>query len=328
MLALRKSKMELEITRAGTVTNYVILSPASLPQGPIKPEKLLIYGVALSFSLVFSFVFLLVRYLLNNKITSLRELEKLIQVPILGAVPKYNKEKIPLTKLVIKPSSKSAISESLRTIRTNMEFLNGTKESHIITITSTISGEGKTFIAVNMGAIIAFSKQKVCIVDLDMRKPKVHLAFGDEAAVHGVSTLLIGKSSLDECIRHSQIDNLDYIPAGPNPPNPSELILHDEYKTLLKDLRKKYDMVILDTPPVGLVTDAVLSMKNSDIQIYVVRSDYSKRSFTKSIENLNRLNQFPNLTVIFNSLKSSNSGYGHGYGYGYGYGYYEDSSTG
>ncbi|MEP1890228.1 MAG: polysaccharide biosynthesis tyrosine autokinase [Cyclobacteriaceae bacterium] len=323
LLSLRKSKMELEITRAGTVTNYVILSPASLPSSPIKPEKLLIFGVALSASLVFAFVFLLLRYLLNNKITSLSQLERLVSVPILGALPKYRKEKIPLTRMVIKPGSKSGLSESLRSLRTNMEFLNGTKDNHILTITSTVSGEGKTFVAVNLGAIMAFSNQKVCVVDMDMRKPKVHLAFGDGPSSDGVSTCLISKSKLEDCIKNTPIKNLDYLPAGPNPPNPSELIMTQTYKDMLKALSERYDIVILDTPPVGLVTDAVMSMKNSDLQLYVVRSDYSKRSFIKSIENLKKTNQFSNLSVIFNSLNNPGSSYG--YGYGYGYGYYDDS---
>jgi tyrosine-protein kinase Etk/Wzc len=322
-LTLRRSKMELEISRAGTVTNFIILSPASLPSVPIKPEKKIIFAIAIALAGAISFVFLLLKYLLNNTITSVRELERLIRVPLLGTIPNYTSEKLAVTKLVITPSSKSAISESLRTIRTNMEFLRGSKENRIMTVTSTVSGEGKTFISVNLGAIIAFSDQKVCVVDLDMRKPKVHLAFGDEMGSNGVSTHLIGKCSLEECIRKTKVENLDYIPAGPNPPNPSELILHKEYSKMLESLTQKYDMVILDTPPVGLVTDAVLSMRNSDIQIYVMRSEYSKRDYVKAIENLRKKNQFTNLTVVFNGVKKAGNSYGN-YGYGYGYGYYEE----
>ncbi len=318
-LSLRSSKMELEISRAGTVTNFIILSPATLPVVPIKPEIPIIYAIAVALAAVVSFIFIVLRYFLNNNITSVKELERLIKVPLLGTLPYYTSEKLAVTKLVISPSSKSVISESLRTIRTNMEFLQGAKENQIITITSTVSGEGKTFVSVNLAAIIAFSNQKVCIVDLDMRKPKVHLAFGDEPGVNGVSTHLIGKCSLDDCIRKTNIETLDYIPAGPNPPNPSELILHKEYQVMLDELKTRYDMVILDTPPVGLVTDAVLSMKNSDIQIYVMRAEYSKREYVKAIENLRKRNQFTNLTVVFNSVKKGGSSYA-----GYGYGYYED----
>ncbi|WP_258105251.1 polysaccharide biosynthesis tyrosine autokinase [Marinoscillum sp. MHG1-6] len=320
LLALRKSKMELEITRAGTVTKSVILSPASIPSVPIKPKPFMIYGVAFSAALALSIVFVLIRYLLHNNITSLRELERLVNVPILGSIPEYQSEKLKVTKMIIQPNSKSAISEALRTIRTNMEFFNGAKGSHIVTVTSTVSGEGKTFIGVNLAAVIAFSNQKVCVVDLDMRKPKVHLAFDDSESPAGVSTYLIGKDKIKDCIKKSPIDHLDYIPAGPIPPNPSELILNERYKEMLDHLSKQYDLVVLDTPPVGLVTDAVLSMKNSDIQFYVLRSDYSKRAYLKTLETLQKMNNFTNLGVIFNSVKNSGS-----HGYGYGYGYYEDS---
>ncbi len=327
LMSLWRSKMDLEITRAGTVTNYVILEPASLPNTAIRPKPTLIYAAAFSIGLLLSIIFVLVRYLIHNKISTIRELERLTTTPILGAVPEYTSHKLPQTRLVIKPSSKSAISESLRTIRTNMEFLNGSKETKMVSITSTISGEGKTFIAVNLGAIIAFSAQKVCVVDLDMRKPKVHLAFGDEASGKGMSTLLIKKNTLDECIVRTSVEHLDYIPAGPNPPNPSELIIGEQFDEVLEQLKAKYDLIILDTPPVGLVTDGVMIMKKADLQLYVVRCDYSKRSFVKSIENLRRMNRFTGLTMIFNSVKSAGKGYGHGhgYGYGYGYGYYDDS---
>lgn len=322
-LSLRSSKMDLEITRAGTVTNFIILSPATLPLDPIKPEIPIIYAIASALAAVVSFLFLLIRYFLNNNISSVKELEKLINVPLLGTLPFYSNEKLAVTKLVISPSSKSAISESLRTIRTNMEFLSGANQNKVMTITSTVSGEGKTFVSVNLAAIIAFSEQKVCIVDLDMRKPKVHLAFGDDAGINGVSTHLIGKCTLEECIRKTRVETLDYIPAGPNPPNPSELMLHKQYKVMIDNLKQKYDMVILDTPPVGLVTDAVLSMKNSDIQVYVMRSEYSKREYVKAIESLRKRNQFSNLTVVFNSVKKGDGSYA-GHGNGYGYGYYEE----
>jgi capsular exopolysaccharide synthesis family protein len=323
IMSLWRSKMDLEITRAGTVTNYVILEPASLPNSAIRPKPTMIYAAAFSIGLLLSIIFVLVRYLIHNKISTIRELERLTTTPILGAVPQYTTHKLPQTRLVIKPSSKSSISESLRTIRTNMEFLNGSKETKLVSVTSTIPGEGKTFIAVNLGAIIAFSAQKVCVVDLDMRKPKVHLAFGDEASEKGMSTLLIKKNTLDECIVKTSVEHLDYIPAGPNPPNPSELIIGDQFDEILEQLKAKYDIIILDTPPVGLVTDGVMIMKKSDLQLFVLRCDYSKPSFVKPIEKLGKINRFSGLTIIFNSVKPSSKGYG--YGHDYGYGYYDDS---
>ncbi|MFY0689773.1 MAG: polysaccharide biosynthesis tyrosine autokinase [Cyclobacteriaceae bacterium] len=326
MLSLRQSKMDLEITRAGTVDESVILSSASIPTAPIKPEKLLIYGIGAVIAMILSIFFVLIRYLVHNKITSVSELEKLVSVSIVGSVPIYKKEKLAITKLIIDANSKTAISESLRAIRTNLEFIKPTQDTKLITITSTISGEGKTFIAVNLGAIISSVGQRVCIVDMDMRKPKVHLALGFEQSTKGISTILSGKSTLEESLSETEIQNMSFLPAGPTPPNPSELMMSKTFNTLLEDLKAKFDLVIMDTPPVGLVTDGVLVMRKSDLQLYVLKADYSRRGFAKSIEDLQRINNFDNMTLILNGVKPEDRGYGK-YGIGYGYGYYDEESS-
>lgn len=325
-LQLVKSKSELEIARAGTVTNFVVLSPASDPIAPVEPQKLLIYALGVVAGIVLAVFFVLIRYLLHNKINGIKEIERLVRAPILGSIPRYNGNDTMVTRLVIDQNPKSGISEALRAIRTNMEFLIPNKQKRIISITSTISGEGKTFISVNLGAILALSNKKVVIVDLDMRKPKVHLTFGDDKGDGGVSTILIGKNPLENSVRETEIDGLSYITAGPTPPNPSELLLGKEFDTFLDDLKKKFDVIILDTPPVGLVTDGVLAMQKSDLSIYVFRADYSHKSFVNSLNNLVKTNQFQNLCVLINSVKYA-KGYGYGNGYGYGAGYYDDSET-
>ncbi|MFY0651677.1 MAG: polysaccharide biosynthesis tyrosine autokinase [Cyclobacteriaceae bacterium] len=329
-LSIIKSKMELEIARAGTVTNFVILSPASLPFTPVEPQRLLIYGIGFVTGLILSILFVAIRYLLHNKISSHKELERLINIPVLGMIPHYRKEKLDITQLVVDKNPKSAISEAIRSIRTNMDFLVSAKKKKVISITSTVSGEGKTFIAVNLGAILALSKNKIVVVDLDMRKPKVHLAFNEEKGEAGVSTILIDKHTVDEAVSPTRIENLFYVTAGPTPPNPSELILSDKFEVFLQELQNKFDVIILDTPPVGLVTDGILAMKHSDLPIYVMRADYSKKAYAKSINSLATNNKFKNLTAIMNSVKSNkNQGYGYGYGYGYGHGdgYYEEDSA-
>lgn len=321
-LSLRQSKTELEIARAGTVNKSIILSNASLPSDPVHPKHLLIYIVGFVSGIVFSLIFVIARYLLHNTITTVKEVEQLVSVPILGTVPLYRKGKDQVSKMVVDQNPKSAISESFRSIRTNMDFLNADTKNKIITITSTVSGEGKTFVGVNLASIIALSGKKVCIVDLDMRKPKVNFAFEDETFDDkGVSTILIGRHGVSECLKETRLGNLQYISAGPTPPNPSELLLSEKFSSLIESLKESYDVIIFDTPPVGLVTDGVLVMKKSDLQIYVIRSDYSKRSYVKTLNDLVGLNKFSNLTVVFNSLNNTN---GTGYGYGYGYGYYDD----
>ncbi|MEP1097045.1 MAG: polysaccharide biosynthesis tyrosine autokinase [Cyclobacteriaceae bacterium] len=323
MLSLQQSKIELEITRAGTVTDNVILSSASLPSDPIEPQKFLIIAAATVMAFVISIVFLLIKYLAHNKVAGIKELEKLVNVPVLGSVPKYTRNDLDHSALVVKSNSKSSLSEALRTMRTNMDFIDARNGSKLVSVTSTVPGEGKTFVAANLGAIIAMTNQKVCVVDIDMRKPKVHLAFGGVSSKDGMSTLITGKSNLKASIQKTEIENLHFVSAGPTPPNPSELLLQKEFEQLLEQLRKQFDVIILDTPPVGLVTDARLAMVKSDIQLYVVRADYSKRSFAKVVNDLKTSGQFSNITVVLNAI-SSTPGYGYGYGYGYNYGYYEE----
>ena len=254
--------MELEITRAGTITRSVELSPASLPKSQIAPQRGLIIGGGFSTGIVLSIVFLLISYLVHNKITSIQELGQLADIPILGAIPKYKSFPGHLSSMVISKDSKSSLSEALRTVRTNLDFIHSDKNSKTISITSTVSGEGKTFIAVNLGAIMALSGRKVCVVDIDMRKPKIHLAFEKALQSEGVSTILSGKASVEDNIQKTSIENLKFIGAGPvSPPNPSELLLQPPFSNMLKLLKSQFDVVILDTPPVGLVTDGQLVMK-------------------------------------------------------------------
>ncbi len=321
LINLRQAKLELEITMAGTVADVVVLSPASLPSEPITPRKWLIMGVGMVMGTFLGLIFLVVQYLINNRITGIYELERLVDVPILGSVPHHKGLKRPDASLVIEAGSKSFLSEALRTIRTNMQFIGDREDQQVIAMTSTVSGEGKTFVGINLGAVLALTGQKVCLVDLDMRKPKVHLAFREGINKKGVSTYLSDQHALKEVIRTSRLDHLDYVPAGPIPPNPSELLLNGRFKKLISDLKKKYDVVILDTPPVGLVTDGILVMQAADLQFYIVRSDYSRRSYTRTINDLKRTNHFDKLSIILNDINSSHQ-------YNYGYSYYEHNERG
>ncbi|MFQ3576457.1 MAG: CpsD/CapB family tyrosine-protein kinase, partial [Cytophagales bacterium] len=216
-------------------------------------------------------------------------------------------------------------SEALRSIRTSLEFmLPKNNQPKIISITSTISGEGKTFVSVNLSGVIAMSGLKVVIIDLDMRKSKIHYAFDAENDI-GMSNLLIGKAKIDDVIKKSPIENFDFICAGPNPPNPSELLISDTFNEIIEQLKQRYDIIFIDSPPVGLVTDGVIIMQKADMQLYVVRAEYSKKGFEKSINNLIKKSSFKKLGVILNCFDgSANYGYGYRYGYGYGYGYYSD----
>ncbi|TGD81447.1 GumC family protein [Hymenobacter wooponensis] len=324
MLMMDKT-LEYNIARAGITADFQVLSPANLPGAPIAPVRTMVYAIGLAVGLVLGIGLIAVRYLLHNTVTNVGELERNTSSPVLGVIPTYDKEKMSVSKLIVDKNPKSAISEAIRSIRTNLEFMASSKKKRLISITSTVSGEGKTFVTVNLAGIIAASDQRVVILDLDMRKPKVNLAFEAENT-KGVSTILIDKHSWQECIQHTTIPTLDFISAGPTPPNPSELILSSRFDDLIEHLYQFYDVIIIDTPPVGLVTDGILIMRKADVPIYIVRANYSKKAFLKNINKLVRTNGFTKITTILNDAKTSGMyGYGYGYGQGYGQGYYEEA---
>lgn len=323
-------KSELSIANAGITSMNTVLETSSTPASPFFPSRRVVATSAIIGWLLTSLGLIVLRYLFYNEITSMNEIVKFIDVPMLGIVPNY-KDSIPISQLLVDKKPKSLIAESLRSIRSNLEFLSTTEGSKMLAITSTISGEGKTFVAMNLAGIIAFSEKKVIILDLDMRKPKIHVGFGVPND-KGMSTILINRNTIEECIYQSSLVNLDFITAGPVPPNPSELIISARMLEVVNELKTKYDLIVIDNPPVGLVTDGIRIIKMADYPVYVFRENYSKRNFVQNVRKLIRDNNIKNLSIILNSVDIKRSGYGYsgvydydyGYGYGYGFGYYDE----
>jgi capsular exopolysaccharide synthesis family protein len=314
-LTLMQSKSEFEIAQAGSTPDFKILSPASLASAPIAPKKYMVAGVGLVASCAAMFFFIGICYLLNNRITNLYELEKIDMAPVLGSVPMSNYMNGQALHILQHP--RSMVSESIRTLRTNLDFFNLSNEKKTIAISSTVSGEGKSFIAMNLGGVMALSDKRVILVDLDMRKAKIHIPFKSPDNHKGVSTVLIGKDSWQDTVIPTELKNFDYLPSGPHPPNPSELLLHGHFTNLLTDLKKHYDVIILDTPPVGLVTDGIMAMRHADVSLYVFRADYSRKEFLHNLTRIININKFSNITTLLNAVTTR--------GKTYGYGYYEDN---
>lgn len=327
---LIEKRAEFQIKKAGYVTNNLLLQEAQIPSARISPNRTLISSSSIILGILVGVIIIILRYLFHNKISSLEEIEKYTSAARLGIVPQY-KNKVPVSMMLVDKNPKSMISEAFRLIRSNLQFIASETGPKLIAVTSTISGEGKTFMAINLGGVIAFSGKKVIILDLDMRKPKIHLGFGIENT-KGMSTILIGKNSIEECVNKSSLESLHFITAGPVPPNPSELIISPNLNKLLEDLKQIYDIIIIDTPPVGIVTDGIPIIQMADYPIYILRANYSKRIFIRNINKLIFDNNIRKLSVVLNNVQFSNSkygygygyGYNYGYGYGYGYGYYED----
>lgn len=317
-LTLMQHKSEFEIAQAGSTPDFKLLSSATLPTDPIEPKKVIIYGIGFVAGIVFNIFLIGILYLSNNKITNADEVERLTGVPLLGIIPKLRWQNG--SAIYIKDHPKSIVSEAMRTLRTNLDFFNPGASQKVIAVSSTVSGEGKSFIALNLGGIMALSKKRVVLLDLDMRKLKSNSISSEIDPSKGVSTILIRKHTWQDCIIKTSIENLDFIPSGPQPPNPSELLLNGEFTSMLEGLKTQYDFILLDTPPVGLVTDGIMAMKRADISIYVFRANYSKKEFTKNLQRVLKLNKFTNVTSVLNALPPAHKGY-------YGSGYYEEEST-
>jgi len=257
-LTMMQSKAEFEIAQAGSTPDFKILSPATLPTTPISPSKVMVMGIGFVAGIVLNILFIGLVYLINNKITSVKEIERGITLPMLGAIPASTHITQSIFHVIDNP--KSVVSEAIRTLRTNLEFFNtGDEKSKVITITSTISGEGKSFLAMNLGGVLALSRKRVVLVDLDMRKPKSEkyptgpksekYPTGNDSPM-GMSTILIKKNKWQDCVIKTSLENFDFIPSGPHPPNPSELLLNGEFSDFLEELKAAYDYVVIDTPPV------------------------------------------------------------------------------
>lgn len=313
-LSMMQSKAQFEIAQAGNTPDFKILSNATVPIKPLSPRKILILGIGLVAGITLNFFFIGALYLLNNKITSAHEIERSVSVPLLGVVPAlYN---FSPTEFQVLDNPKSMVSEAIRTLRTNLDFFISGGYKKIITVTSTISGEGKSFLASNLGGVLAMSRKKVILLDLDMRKQKNESFFTAKDLSKGISTILIKKNNWQECVQETKLENLYFLSSGPHPPNPSELLLNGEFSSLLEELKQEFDYIVIDTPPVGLVTDGIMAMKRSDLSIYIIRANYSKREFLSNLSRLQNLHKLSGLAVVLNALPTSHKRYG--------YGYYED----
>jgi len=267
----------------------------------------------------------------NNKIIDKSEIEKATQTPLLGAISKNVKGgKVPVEKY-----TKSPIAESFRALRIQMSFLLKNTPNAVILISSTLSGEGKSFISANLAALLAKGNKKTIIIGLDLRKPTVHQSFNISHKV-GITTYLTGYNSLDDIIFDTGIENLHLIPSGDIPPNPAELIELPKMEELINILKKRYDFIILDTPPVAYVADTFVITRFADANLFVIRQNYSPKNVLEVLDEIYVSGRVKNMGIIFNDVNQSaiyglkkgygfNYGYSHGYGYSDGQGYFEDS---
>lgn len=322
---LLEKRAEASITKASNVSDHKIIdSPRLISNEPVEPNVMAVYAFSLLLGIFVPVISIILFFILNDKIIDKKDIDQITQVPVIGKVM-TNEDGHNLVNI---NSPKSAIAESFRAVRTNIQYLASDKDEKVICLTSSVSGEGKTFIAMNLSSIISLTGEKTILIGADMRKPKIFDDFNLENNI-GLSSYLSNQKSKEEIINKTQFENLDIILSGPIPPNPSELLNNDKMSEFLNELKKDYKYIVIDTPPIGLVTDGLILMEHSDINIYVVRQNYTTKEMLKSFNELVINNNLEKINLIINGISTDKSSYGYGYGYGdtYGYGYYNDSNT-
>ncbi|AWI24471.1 polysaccharide biosynthesis tyrosine autokinase [Flavobacterium pallidum] len=316
-----KKRTEADIVKAANVSDIKFIDPAKdVGGGLVGPKTGVNYVLALFLGFIIPLLFVFGIFFVNNSIQNTDDVSKLTTIPLIGVIGKKHTD----SNLSVFERPKSALSESFRAIRSSLQFLykkQNVSGAKTLMITSSVSGEGKTFCSINIATVFAMSEKKTIIIGLDLRKPKI---FGDFKISNDIGAVnyLIGQKTLDEIIQPTHIPFLDVITSGPIPPNPAELILSDGMRDMLLLLKEKYDYIILDTPPIGLVSDALELAPYSDVILYVIRQNFTKKDMITLLNTRYKRDEIDNVSIILNSFESkAKYGYGYGYSYGYGYGY-------
>jgi tyrosine-protein kinase Etk/Wzc len=323
-LYLLQKREETAISLSVTEPNAKVVDEAISEDNPISPKQQIIYLLAILLGMGIPFVIIYIKNLLDTKIKTREDIEKIKGIPFIGTVPLVENNE------VLVKNSRSSIAESLRIATSNIEFMvSGVQEgiAKTIFVTSTLPEEGKTYIAINLATSFAEINKKVVLVGLDIRAPKIKSYFNIDESINGLTTYLSKKDqNIHDYIRPSGIENLDLLPSGIIPPNPVQLLKNGGIDALFDELKKEYDYIVVDTAPVSLVVDTIMIAKNADAFVYVIRSNLSEKHTLKLIKSYYKEKKLPNMALLLNGVKLKKS-YDYGYVYGYGYGEGSDTET-
>jgi capsular exopolysaccharide synthesis family protein len=308
---------EASISEASNTSDIIPINPP-MRGGVISPKPTQNYSIGVLIGLLIPSLIFVFFELINNKIQSKEDIDKVTSIPFIGGVG-HNNSKGNLS-VIEKP--KSGLAESFRALRSNLNFFTGNQTKKVLMVSSSISGEGKTFTTINLATVFAMSGKKTLIVGADMRRPKIFQDF-NRSNESGLSTYLSGISTFEHVIQNTEIDNLFLVSGGPVPPNPSELLLTSKFEEFIKKALITFDFIIIDTPPLALVTDAFVMSKFVDHTLFVMRQNYSPKEFVHSIDEYFKSGKIKNISILLNDIYKSGLGYGYGqsYAYQYGYGY-------
>ena len=324
-----EKKEETSISKVSTIPNSEIIDRSYPNTSPVKPNRRTIQALAILLGLAIPSLFIFLGEVLNDKVTTRFDIEKITQAPILGEIGHSFSE----DTLVVSKTTRSMVAEQFRIIRSNLQYVLNKKEKAVIMTTSSFSGEGKSYVSTNMGAVLALAGKRTVILEFDIRKPKVLSGLGMPKGP-GITNYLVGKSNdLEQLIKPVEgHENLFVLGCGPVPPNPSEMLLDPRLGQMFDWLKQHYDIVLIDTAPVGMVSDAMTLGKFADCTLYLVRQGHTFKKQIALIDEFYQAGKLPKVSIIINDVKLK-PGYGYygygryGYGYGYGYGSYYEEET-
>ena len=333
-----QKRAEAQIVMASNSPDNSVIDEARVSRTRlVAPRSMMIYLVCVVLGCAVPAAFIFLKEILNTKVIERSDIEKITKLPIIGQIPYTSPRDSNSSSTFVIDSPKSHVSEAFRSIRTNIEYIIKGKDKCIFSVIADSPGIGKTYISINMASIYAMYGKKTVLVGMDLRKPRLYQEFGLSNKI-GVSSYLVGKASIDEIIQPSgKLPNLDIVTAGPVPPNPAELIASDRCSQMFTELKERYDYIIVDTPPLLWVTDALLLMKQVDTSIFIIRQGVTnKKALEVVISDLEQRKY--SVSLVVNGINYQGSygyrysygyggygyGYGYGRGYGYGYGYYDE----
>jgi capsular exopolysaccharide synthesis family protein len=299
---LSEKKLDAQINSAGILPGANIIDMAQPNLSPLSPDTQSIRRTSIIFGLAIGLGLIVLIRVLNSYIYDRETVESLTTTPIIGVIRKFPHEIDEFSSQILALSKpKSMFAESVRSVRTNLNFLASEKESKVICITSEVAGEGKSFVAVNLSSTLSLIDKKVILIAADLRRSKMHKTF-DVPNDIGLSNYLAHQCSAEDIILHSKHENLDFIISGPIPPNPSELLHSERMVSLISALRLKYEVIMIDTAPIGLVSDALPLIRNSDINLFVIRSGKSKFNAATIPQRIAQEYHLDNTVIVINAF--------------------------
>jgi tyrosine-protein kinase Etk/Wzc len=320
-LFLLKKREETAINKSSTGSNTRIVDPAETEDKPVSPNKLAIIMSAIAIGLIIPGIRVLMKELFNIKISSREDVARVTNMAVIGEIGHNTKQEV----VVAVKGSRSKIAEQFRAIRTNLQFLLSGENEKTILVTSSMSGEGKSFVSVNIASTLALQGKKVVLLELDLRKPKISESLQISQTI-GFSSYAIGKATLDDVIIPSGVHEHFYlVPCGALPPNPAELLTAPQVAKMFEALQDHFDYIIIDTAPVGLVTDAQLLAHYADITLYIARQNHTYKEQLEAADELHAKNKMPRMSVVLNDVKTGAGAYGYG---AYGNTYYDGEESG